>query len=92
MLVAITSALVLQNTIYANFLLKYFHQVVQYDASHFGAKGQIININSKGLKGSANQITEKANININDFDPKNIEIAKIGSARNQLIFSYLNLL
>ena len=78
---AIASALILQNTIYANFLLKFFHQVVQYDASHFGSGGQILEINSKGFKGSANQLTEKANININDLDVENVKIAKIGSAR-----------
>lgn len=60
--------------------------MVQYDASHFGDKGQILDINSKALKGSENQLTDKANLKIDDLDMKNVKINKIGSARNEFLF------
>lgn len=74
--------MVLQKTIYANFFTKFFDQVVHYDASHFGSKGQILDINSKTIKGGGNTLTEKPMMNMKEMDMKDVEIAKIGSARN----------
>jgi len=83
MLVAIVSAIILQNTVYSNFLMKFFSQVVQYDASHFGKNGKILDVNSNNSDADLNQVSEK--VDNNDPDFKKVEMAKIGSCRTYLI-------
>lgn len=81
MLVAITSALVLQNTIYSNFFIKFFDKIVKYDTSHYGSNGKILDINLNKVKGDAYVLKEKTDLNVIDMDCKNVIIGKIGSAR-----------
>jgi len=78
-LISIVSAIILQNTLYSNFLFKYFDQVIKFDASHIGRNGEILNFNN--FDENVINPTEKANINVNEIDYKNKSIPKIGACR-----------